>query len=181
MARESKTQYAILGCLLIKPMTAYEIKQFMSQYTNHFWTEREGQLYPAFKQLLEVGFVNCTEEVSQKSGTKKVYCITTKGTMHFNHWFDAVTEIPIERNATLLKLFFGRSQPVEKTISMLEQSLNMVRSKQSTLLILQGVLKHKLQDDIDVSYYQLALDYGLKLGSAEIHWYENTIEQLKKA
>lgn len=54
MARENKTQYAILGCLLIKPMTAYEIKQFMNQYTNHFWTEREGQLYPTFGQWIQM-------------------------------------------------------------------------------------------------------------------------------
>lgn len=78
MARENKTQYAILGCLLIKPMTAYEIKQFMNQYTNHFWTEREGQLYPTFRQLLQDGLVEFTEEVAQKDGTKKLYCITDR-------------------------------------------------------------------------------------------------------
>jgi PadR family transcriptional regulator AphA len=166
MARESKTQYAILGCLFIKPMTAYEIKQFMNQYTNHFWSEREGQLYPTFKQLLEDELVSFTEELAQKNGIKKVYCITNKGKTYFNHWFNSATEVSTERNATLLKLFFGRSQPTQKTIDMLVQSLESVQEKQSILFTIQGILENKVQHDIDVSFYQLALNYGLATNSA---------------
>ena len=180
MARESKTKYAILGCLLIKPMTAYEIMQLMKQYTNHFWTEREGQLYPAFKQLISEDLVSFTEEASQKSGVKKIFSITIEGRDDFNHWFSEETEVPIGRNATLLKLFFGRSQPINNTIKMLACSLAHLKEKHDTLLTIQTILKIKQQEGIDISYYQLTLEYGLMMGEAEINWYEQSIQKLKK-
>lgn len=179
MARESKTRYAILGCLVIKPMTAYEIMQFMKQYTHHFWTEREGQLYPTFKQLLSEGLVSFTEETSQKSGVKKIFSITIEGRNDFNHWFSEETEVPIGRNATLLKLFFGRSQPINNTIKMLADSLAYLKEKQDMLLTIQTILEAKHQEGIDVSYYQLTLEYGLMMGEAEINWYEHSIQKLK--
>src|SRR3990167_3905116 len=104
MPRINKTQFAILGCLSIKPMSAYDVKSFMARSTNYFWMEYEAQLYPTLKKLNKAGYIDCREEEAQKGGVRALYCITEK------------TEQTNYRNEFLLKLFFGNK--VDKKISL---------------------------------------------------------------
>ena len=115
MARINKSQFAILGSLSVRSMSAYEIKQFINRSVSFFWTEGEAQLYPTLKQLYQKNCVTYHEEEAAKAGTKKIYSITKAGRDALTNWLQTKTDRSIYRNELLLKVFFGSNQP-EKVI-----------------------------------------------------------------
>src|SRR5260221_14788803 len=71
MNSKSRTKYTILGMLTIAPMSGYEIKKAIQRSTAFFWSESEGQIYPALAQCLEKGWVTCQAASSKTSSREK--------------------------------------------------------------------------------------------------------------
>jgi DNA-binding PadR family transcriptional regulator len=120
MSRVNKTRFAILGCISIKPMSAYDIKMFMARSTAYFWMESESQLYPTLKQLNKDGYIDFTEEKAQKAGTRKIYNITQTGLELLQEWLMQKTSRAPYRSEFLLKLFFGNHVADEVTLQRID-------------------------------------------------------------
>lgn len=166
MARTNKTQFAILGCLSIKPMTAYDIKQFMSKTTAYFWTEREGQLYPTLAELQEKKLVMYSEKEAEKIGFKKIYEITKRGYEHLETWLAHPVETQVYRNELLLKLFFGNHQAKESNLHLLRTALIEL---QQSLSLLKAIHTEHVSSQRKI-YTEIVIDYGITLLEAEIGW-----------
>ena len=179
MARTNKTQFAILGCLSIKPMSAYDMKQFMARSTNYFWAEREGQLYPTLKQLTDQGLVDFEEVEAAKSGTKKIFQLTKNGHAALLDWLKQPAQPTPFRNEMLLKLFFGRNISTKDNIKHLEHTAAQCKENIS-------ILKHikadalKRQTKADIRYYVLTIEYGIKTTQAELDWCLEAIISLQQ-
>jgi len=176
MARINKTQYAVLGCLSIRAMSAYDIKQFMAKTTAYFWTEREGQLYPTLTELQDKNLVTCREEEAAKVGLKKIYQITSHGHAHLEAWLAQTVEQQVYRNELLLKLFFGNNQNKKNNLHLLQDHLIEL---QKSLSILQVIKTQHVNNERKI-YVDITLDYGLTLISAEIDWCKKSIILLEK-
>lgn len=177
MARINKTQFAVLGCLNIRPMSAYEVKQFMAKSTQYFWMEYEAQLYPTLKKLTADHLVNAKEEVAQKSGMRVVYEITDKGLEVFRDWLSQKTDVAPYRNEFLLKLFFGNE---------MDQSVLLLRIKEyqaeaeANLLHFQSITHEIAHAPIKRQSYILAtIQYGIYMMKAEIDWCDEVIQLIK--
>lgn len=57
-------KYAILGMLMQKSMTGYELMQQFESALCEFWTANHSQIYPELKKLTEEGMVNFKVEIS---------------------------------------------------------------------------------------------------------------------
>lgn len=178
MARVNKSQFAILGCLSIRSMSAYEIKQFISKSISHFWTEGEGQLYPTLKKLTDEHWVNYQEEIAQKGGTKKIYSITKTGESALLSWLNKKADRPIYRNELLLKLFFGSSQTADTNISLLEEAMHDCVTMRDILLSILSSLKNKNLSEKRLPYIEISLDYGIEILNSEINWCQRSIKKL---
>lgn len=170
MARVNKSQYAILGCLTIKPLSAYEMKALMDRSTQFFWSEREGQLYPTLKKLVTNNWVTYTEEAAQKVGLKKIYVITAEGKQAFDQWFVSEMAPPVERNELLLRLFFAKSQHEGAAKLLLEQARQRYQNELDKLNAMHHYLKQQQAKGIDITYYEMTLEHGLTIAQAEINW-----------
>ena len=71
MAKENKTQYAILGILAMSPGSGYDIKKLMNKSTNYFWYEGDSSIYPGLNKLYKEGCVDFewANETSDKPKT----------------------------------------------------------------------------------------------------------------
>ena len=49
--------YLVLGLLMYRPLTMYDIKKAMEKSTHHFFSASFGSLHPALKKLDEKGWV----------------------------------------------------------------------------------------------------------------------------
>ncbi|MCB1827566.1 MAG: PadR family transcriptional regulator [Coxiellaceae bacterium] len=179
MTKVSKTQFAVLGMLAIKPMSGYEIKQMMEQSTNHFWRESNGQLYPTLSRLTEDEFVTFEEEmVGEKQ--RKIYTITKSGMKTLEAWLQNEVEHYPERNELLLKLFFGKNVPVAVSIQHIKNWAEECKDRLA--------FYHEVANEIEATrgemphaiYYLLTVNAGIKSAEAEIVWCEDSIRMLKQ-
>lgn len=178
MARINKSQFAILGSLSIKPMSAYEIKQFIHRSVSLFWTEGEAQLYPTLKNLKIKKWVIYREMPATKAGMKKIYKLTKLGRIALLNWLQSKTDRAVFRNELLLKVFFGPSQPIENNIAMLESEKKELELTLSVLETIKDGLKEKNICIERLPYIEITLDYGLKALQAEIAWCQASIRKL---
>lgn len=170
MARINKTQFAILGCLSIHPMSAYEIKNFMSQSTRYFWMEHEAQLYPTLSKLADAKLVSCREEKAQKVGVRKIYKISSSGLTTLKQWLMEAPEAVSYRNEFLLKLFF--SDKVDKSIALQQIQIREATLKQE-LLLFESIDKELEAANINKKryiYVKATLSYGISMTKAELAW-----------
>lgn len=179
MARINKTRYAILGCLSIKPMTAYDIKQFMERTTSHFWTEREGQLYPTLSDLVDESLIEYHEKEADKAGTKKVYFLTKQGMVELRQWLQKPVENQVYRNELLLKLFFGNTQGHKECIAMLQTRIPELQALLAQLTLIRDEHLKQLAKNRKI-FVELTLDYGIQAIQMELNWCEHSIDRLNQ-
>src|SRR3990167_9688470 len=170
MPRINKTQFALLGCLSIRPMSAYEVKKFMSVSTHYFWMEYEAQLYPTLKKLEKSHLVKSHEETAEKGGVRNLYEITDKGLDVLREWLIKKTDKMAYRNEFLLKLFFGDQIDIDTSIHKIKEYQDEATAQ----------LTHFQQIEKEVSINKIpkkrqpfilaTIKYGIHLTKAEIAW-----------
>lgn len=62
MARQNKSQYALLGMLTLGEMSGYDIKKLFDTSLRNFWGESFGQIYPILRRLVREGLATVQEE-----------------------------------------------------------------------------------------------------------------------
>jgi DNA-binding PadR family transcriptional regulator len=96
--------HVILGLLSREPLTGYEMKKIIQHTPFMYWSGNNNQIYKAFVELLDEGFV--TKEVQHQDGSpsKHIYTITNDGLIEFNSWLLSVTDVPVFKKQFLIKL-----------------------------------------------------------------------------
>ena len=96
--------HVILGLLNQKSFTGYELKKIIQNTPFMYWSGNNNQIYKAFVELLDEGFV--TKEVQHQEGSpsKNIYTITEEGLSEFSKWMLSVTDVPIFKKQFLIKL-----------------------------------------------------------------------------
>lgn len=177
MAKENKTQYAILGVLGMGPASGYDIKKIMSKSTNYFWSEGDSSIYPGLNKLHETGCVDF-EWANETSGKpKKIYSITDKGKAVLKNWLEKTPELPKERDELILKLFFGEH--------VLDQTL-IEHIKQHRAEYEQRLMHYKelyqqslaLEQTRAIIHRQLTIKAGIQSAEAAIRWCDESLEIL---
>ena len=65
-------EYIILGFLMRRKATGYDLKQYMAESTSYFFDASYGSIYPALKRLEEKKFL-CSEEQVTGGKFKKLF------------------------------------------------------------------------------------------------------------
>lgn len=176
---KSKTQYAILGALSIKPMSGYEIKKMMAESTDYFWSESNGQLYPTLAKLAKN---KCVTFKIHKTGQKsrKIYAITSAGKNKLKKWLIDDPDDCAPRNELLLKLFYGHNvtpdiclNHIKKYREKCKQSLTLYKNIEETL---EAMVKQKKRP----VYFLLTVKAGINIVKTEMNWCEDAITLINK-
>lgn len=180
MARTNKARYAVLGSLMLKSASGYDIKKMMERSTDHIWKEGDASIYPVLKQLLAEKLVVCTIKNAVNGRSKKIYSITKAGKALFGQWLIADPEPFQNRNELLLKVFFGASGNDPKIIiSHIEnyraQNIKIMRQYKASPLVQNGEAG-KLSDK--ELYQFLTLKSGIMHAETRIKWCDEAIKRL---
>lgn len=171
MRSVNKTRYAILGILLEKPSSGYEIKTLMGRSTVYFWRESDSTIYPMLKVLAEEGKVlSQVQYVGKKK--KEVFSITDKGREEFNAWIKSPTGSEIPRNEFLLKIFF-----VTDSDEIARLFLERLEKIEKTFEAYKAIEKRLegLGDSPRKAIRLKALRYGMAHLALEIQWLKECI------
>ena len=162
----NKTRYAILGVLLERPTTGYEIKSLMQRSTVYFWRESDSTIYPMLKVLAKEGKV-LSEIVYVGKKKKEVFFITETGRMEFKAWFESPIGEEILRNEFLLKFFFVTDQ--NEMIRLFQERLEKVEKIHEEYKKIEERLENIADSPLRTIRLK-AVKYGIAHLESEIKW-----------
>ena len=164
--------YLVLGLLMYRPLTMYDIKKAMEKSTDHFYSASFGSLHPALKKLNEKGLVTFEQTLERGRG-KKTYAITEEGKRDFLEWLKQDITTEAVREPSLLKVFFlghlgeeARRPIVENYLGKVETHLAELRGLLETshaLEVPKAMEAHKTYQlatlEFGIAYYQFVKDW----------------------
>ena len=112
----------ILGLLMIKHFTVYEIRQVMRQNFSSMCSDSLGSIQAALKKLSQQGAVTYSEYV-EKGKMKKEYAITASGRILFLEWLKTPIDMSKNKNMDLGKFLFMGYLPKREKLQMLDLTI----------------------------------------------------------
>ena len=112
----------ILGLLMIKSFTVYEIRQVMRQNFSSMCSDSLGSIQAALKKLSQQGAVTYSEYV-EKGKMKKEYAITASGRILFLEWLKTPIDMSKNKNMDLGKFLFMGYLPKKEQLQMLDLTI----------------------------------------------------------
>jgi len=180
MPRLSKTRYAVLGALTVRPGSGYDIKKLCDNTLSFFWAENYGQIYPVLKQLEEEGLVSKETEMTEGKPARNVYHITDEGRAELNDWLLLPVEPSTHRMELILKLVFAADIPASNLICKLEEKKAKEEKTLQYLEEAEGRLKDGPQDRPGLHLWLAGISMGRHLSKASLDWCEETIAMLQQ-
>jgi len=180
MSRKNTTRYAILGMLSTGAQSAYEIQKSMRASINHFWSESDGQLYPALKMLMKEKLLTCTSKTTSGGRAKNIYTLTSSGRAELRRWLKEDIKEDSARVEILLKLFFSHNVNDDVAITHLMEKQKAVKE---ALLIYRKIEKEFLKEKLakpEDRYAFLTLQYGIQKAEMLLNWCQSSIKTIKK-
>ena len=180
MNNRSRTKYTILGMLALEKLTGYEIIKMIQSSTNYFWSESEGQIYPALNQCVVDGLATCKEEQSKKiKRIKKIYSITAKGKKELIKWLEKEPQSALVRNEFLLKLFFGGNIETRDNLHHIVHRQTEIKLELDSYEKLRENIIKEHKKSPHLKYWLMTLDYGIKTSKAELAWCKESLKILE--
>ena len=120
-------QSIILGFLMRKSMTGYELKKYFSLSFSYFSGLSYGSIYPALKKMVKANLITMHLVVQDGSPNRKVYTITDAGRTAFIESLKTPLEADRHKNAFLTRLFFFAHLSPEERRTIAIQYLQSVQ------------------------------------------------------
>jgi DNA-binding PadR family transcriptional regulator len=179
-------KHALLGLLTYQPMTGYELKQFFDSTVKHFWNAELSQIYPTLKALEEHGFVAKQVAVQENRPTRKIYRITEEGREEFQRWAREPMPASDQRDAFMIKVFFGTELPAEDMLVLLRRQME---EHQKLLAFDESVMRERIRHGSSEKhfsrkhglYWTLTLEMSMAYRRAYIKWCEDSMRMLEES
>jgi len=174
--------YVILGFLMMKQMTKYDIKTVLSKEISPFYASSYGSINTCTKKLLELRYIDFTETIDN-GRHKKIYSILKEGEVSFLSWLNEDIAIDKARDELATKLFFYGFLPLEERIKRLESYyLIQTERHQGYTSFYNEVSKVVYPaEHIDIATYQImTLDNAKEHQACELIWLQKIIKRLKE-
>ena len=179
--------FIVLGILLYKPLTIYEINSFFENGLFLIYAASYGSLQNAIKKLLKNDWIEF-EEVVENGRNKKIYNLKKKGTQAFFTWM--LSEINTNKLETsiLSKIFFlGYIDSLQDRLSILNGMIARVEGDYNSIKAVEtSIQSNALPETFNkiVKYQMKTLEYGKMTHQTALKWLQSMktdIEsQLKK-
>lgn len=172
-------EHILLGLICTAPSSGYDLKRIFAFTPMGLYQPSSGALYPALRRLEVRGMVQAQAESSlagRSSRHRRVYEATPAGLAVHMSWL----RTPVEAAAVArdLGLHLMRFVMMEHLLPP-EEVLTFLRNLADALAAFTaGLEKYAGDKDIHDRHPRLALDHGLAVHRASLHWAEHAIEAL---
>lgn len=172
----------ILGLLMIRELTIYDIKNTFEKKITPFFSASFGAIQAAIKKLLALGYIEAHAAV--ENGRNKVkYHLTDTGKAAFFDWMRQSFTVSKFNSDALIRVFFFGFIAQEERISLLNEYLQKLKREYEDVLAFARDVRASadfghLQKIVD--FQLVSLDYGIQQLAFEIKWYEALLQQLKE-
>lgn len=198
----------ILGILMLRRMTAYEIRNVIKNNFKSMCSDSLGSIQSALKKLFELKMVTY-EELVEKGVNKKRYAITDVGQEALIEWIKIPVDTSKTKNLDFGKLLFmgyvsksDQKKLIDKIILSLESEYTELKKLKESIVAEEEIatLENYLFTDIEyeerirrlnngndisenikeISKFTLAtLDYGIDMTAFNIEWFKKLKKKVK--
>jgi len=171
----------ILGLLLLKSRTVYEIRERIRSGLNTMYSDSMGSIQAAIKKLLSKGYI-VYSEIVENGKYKKIYSITDVGKEYFNNWINTPIQVAQNKNSELAKLYFMGLSDSALRLERIDKYIYGLKKQKAVLDIVyeQGKNMQVEEPLKELFKYQfLSAQYGIDIIQFEIEWYEKLAKQMR--
>jgi len=171
-------EYLILGLLMLKKLTIYEMRSAVKNNFKSMCSDSMGSIQAAIKKLLEKDMVTFDERV-EKSVNKKYYSITPAGRTHFLSWVNSPADLSKTKNMELAKLLFMGLVPVHKRVALIDEIIRSLEEELAQLHTIKEYQTHSDEKQSGSEFWQSDREYRDGIATATgIDSVEDNIEQI---
>ncbi|MBE1446791.1 PadR family transcriptional regulator [Paenibacillus sp. OAS669] len=116
-------QDAILGLLMRKSMSGYDIKQQFEELLSYFFDASFGTIYPTLSKMEKEELITKESIEQQGKPNKNVYTITEKGKAQFHSYLESKLQDNVLRSDFMVRMFFGQFADSELIQSWMEEAI----------------------------------------------------------
>lgn len=172
----------ILGLLLLKSRTIYQLRERIDKGLNLMYSSSMGSIQAALKKLSARGCIQY-EETSDKGRRKKIYSITDSGRQYFLEWVNSPMPMQSGKNPELARLYFMGFAAEENREELIQSYIVQLREHYDTLdfICREGESTPVADESRDILFYQLAsARYGRDLMEFNLKWYQKLLKEMRK-
>ncbi|WP_042347684.1 PadR family transcriptional regulator [Bacillus massiliigorillae] len=170
-----KGRDVVLGTLLKRPMSGYDIKLVFEDVFSYFFDGSFGMIYPTLRQLEKEELISKEVVIQEGKPNKNVYSITEKGREEFNKYLEEDVQKEVLCSDFLMRMYFSDYVEKKKLIEWIEaeimekkKSVKQLQEKQ--LVWAKGITMSQ----------KICLDVGISSYVAQIQTLEEKLLQLKQ-
>ena len=179
-------KYTLLGFLMLRPTTGYDLHAHMEASTAHFWNAKLSQIYTTLKKLEADGLVESQMEAQDDRPDKRIYYITDAGRDVLTQWLETPNTTMDQVKSTLLvKLFFSGFTDLETVLAELrlqkalhEQQLHHYET--TSKQVIEASSQHASDGDYHKVFWDATRQYGMRYEAMIVDWLDDTIAQLSQ-
>lgn len=178
-------KYVLLGGLSYRPLTGYELKQFVDTATRHFWYAQPSQIYRTLDALEQDGLLTSEIQPQHDRPDRRLYHITDAGRIDLRSWLaHPMTEVEPTKDSFLVRLFF--SAQLDKATVLTQLRLQRaLRQQQLDLFrdVIRLLIQSSTEGHPELRREALLWEASRKLGEMSeetyIRWLDETIQLIE--
>jgi DNA-binding PadR family transcriptional regulator len=116
------SQDVILGMLMKRSLSGYEIKQLFEELFSYFYSSSYGTIYPMLHRMEKEELLTKENVLQDGKPNKNVFTITENGRGRFNSYLHSPVEPDTIKSDFLMRLYFGQFVGYDKVIAWLKQA-----------------------------------------------------------
>lgn len=170
-----KGKDVILGLLLKKERTGYDINEIFQTIFSHFFDGSFGMIYPTLRLLEKEGKIEKKVIIQEGRPNKNEFSITELGKEEFLSYMKSPVMPENRRSDFLMRMYYGEYLDQNSLIEIIKKE---IEEKNNLILQLQSDYqkwKEKLTDTQQISF-----DIGIAQYTAEIEVLQKQLDHLEK-
>jgi PadR family transcriptional regulator, regulatory protein AphA len=179
-------KYALLGLLTYRPMSGYDMEQFIKSSIAHFWHAKLSQIYRTLKEMEAEGLITSRFEAQDQHRSKRLYTITSSGEAAMEAWLSQLdTELGDIKLPFLVRVFFFGSADRQHINTQMHiwrelhrQRLNHYET--SIRKRVQGTLEAGQYTEKAVFFWQATLRFGEMYESMVLAWFDEVMREFER-
>ena len=158
----------ILGLLMLRRFTVYEIRNIIKLNFKSMCSDSLGSIQAAVKKLLEAQMLTCNEYV-EKGVNKKQYSITARGRRAFMDWIKTPADLTNAKNMELGKLLFMGLLPAKTRRPLVDEMVVLLEKELAFLLTIQSSANEPAGKKQAVDYWKNNPEYFAGIKNATLN------------
>ena len=165
----------LLGFLMSRSMTGYELKKKFSISFSFFSGLSYGSIYPALKKMEQEGWLTLEVEIQDGSPNRKVYTITDEGRKVFLENLRMPFSLERPKNAFLARLFFFSYLPPEERLDTANRYLETAKEMQRSLKEMKPQIRGRADE-----YQYMCYTFGVRFFEDLVRNVSQVVKELEK-